>query len=80
MNVCSLSYSHLPSLFCKLNYPFSNNHIGVPNLSLEDSEVHLEDENRHLFLQLMRKMLQCDRLSASDLLKDPCLDSSRNYS
>ena len=52
--------------------------VSVPELSLEDSEEYLEGENKHLFLQFMRKMSQWDpddRQSASDLLKDPWLNS-----
>lgn len=52
--------------------------VSVPELSLEDSEVYLEGENRRLFLQFMRTMLQWDpddRQSTFKLLKDPWLNS-----
>ena len=49
----------------------------IPTTSLEDSEENLEGENKALFLQFMRKMLQWkpeDRHSARDLLEDPWLN------
>ncbi|OQE82046.1 hypothetical protein PENNAL_c0038G01987 [Penicillium nalgiovense] len=42
----------------------------IPNISIEDLEDYIEGENKNLFLQFMRKMLQWDsddRRGASDL-------------
>jgi serine/threonine protein kinase len=50
----------------------------IPDISLEDLEDYLEGENKDLFLQFMRKILQWnpdDRQSASGLLSDPWLNS-----
>ncbi|RAL12337.1 putative protein kinase [Aspergillus homomorphus CBS 101889] len=51
--------------------------VNVPRASLEDSEEYLEGENKELFMQFVRKMLQWDpeaRLSARELLMDPWLN------
>lgn len=45
--------------------------------SLDDLEEYLEGENKKMFMQFMRKMLQWDpeeRLSAGELLMDPWLN------
>jgi serine/threonine protein kinase len=51
----------------------------IPQHTLEDSEVCLEGENKKMFVQFMRKMLQWDpdqRHNAAELLVDPWLNSS----
>ncbi|KAL1991438.1 hypothetical protein VTN49DRAFT_5430 [Thermomyces lanuginosus] len=49
---------------------------GIPETSLEDSEVYLDGDNKEMFLKFVRKMLRWDpdeRPSARDLLIDPWL-------
>ncbi|KAI9678157.1 MAG: hypothetical protein M1817_006102 [Caeruleum heppii] len=51
----------------------------IPTISLEASEENLEGEDKILFLQFVRKMLQWvpeERKSAEELLKDPWLKGS----
>jgi serine/threonine-protein kinase SRPK3 len=48
----------------------------IPAMSLEESEENLSGENKALFLQFMRKMLQWkpeNRYSCKELLQDPWL-------
>lgn len=50
--------------------------VEIPNGSLEDSEEQLKGENKALFLDFMRKMLQWvpeKRQTAKQLLKHPWL-------
>ena len=50
--------------------------IEIPDISLEDSEVQLSGENKTLFMDFMRKMLQWvpeKRQTAKQLLEDPWL-------
>ncbi|KAL4919573.1 kinase-like domain-containing protein, partial [Aspergillus aurantiobrunneus] len=50
----------------------------IPDGSLEDSEWYLEGDEKALFMQFMRKMLQWDpddRLTARELLMDPWLNN-----
>lgn len=53
--------------------------IGIPEgLNLEELEENLEGENKALFLNFMRSMLQWrpeDRTTAKELLEDPWLNS-----
>ena len=49
----------------------------LPELSLESSERQLEGENKWLFCELLRKMLQCEpekRHTAKQLLTEPWLN------
>ncbi|KAB8205359.1 kinase-like domain-containing protein [Aspergillus parasiticus] len=48
----------------------------MPDYALDDIEVYLEGENKEMFMQFMRKILQWDpeeRQSAQELLMDPWL-------
>jgi serine/threonine-protein kinase SRPK3 len=50
----------------------------IPQHRLEDSEANLEGENKKMFMQFMRKMLQWepeDRQSAVELMTDPWLSN-----
>lgn len=52
----------------------------IPDISLEDSEVYLEGDNKEMFLKFVRRMLRWDpeeRPTARDLLTDPWLTGSR---
>ena len=59
---------------------YQGKYIGKAKMSLtslEDSEENLQGEDKRLFLEFMRKMLQWKpeaRLSAAELLKDPWLE------